>query len=701
MPQKAVARLVKGASYASFSAEEVWLQLAPVGFDASTLEVWGALLNGAKLVVYPAKEVALEEVAAVLKKHRVTSLWLTAALFEQMQAYQPGVLAGVKQVLAGGDVLPVQRVKERLRTGGVLINGYGPTENTTFTTTWRMEKESDVGERGAPIGRPVEGTEVYVLDEGLQPVAVGVPGELYAGGEGLARGYVGRPELTAERFVPSPFGEGERLYRTGDVVRWRADGALEFLGRRDGQVKVRGYRIELGEVEEGLKAVAGVREAVAVVREERGDKRLVGYVVGEVDGAAVKEGMRRRLPEYLVPTVVVVLEALPLTVNGKVDRKALPAPEAVATPEEAYEAPREGTEAKLAEVFIEVLGAKRVGRKDDFFELGGHSLLATQVVARVRALTGVDLPLRALFEAPTVEQLASWLEESRGGSPARDCVTLQAEGSGTPVFLVHAVGGAVGPYRLLSRWMGTEHPVYAFQSPGLDGAEAPLENMDELVRRYVAALRAVRPEGPYVLGGWSMGGVVAFQMARELERQGQRVEQLVLLDSFASTDELLTQVPDDALLLAGMSMDLARTAGVESTLRPESLVGLSEAEQLARVVSHAREAGWLPREVGDEALRAWRDVTRANLRVLSTFRPGAYGGPVLLLRAKDARRERTVEPTHGWSRWVAEAKIEVEDVPGTHYSLLHAPHVQALARRLVKRLSEPLSAGDDGQNEGA
>ncbi|MCP3061461.1 alpha/beta fold hydrolase, partial [Myxococcus sp. K38C18041901] len=354
-----------------------------------------------------------------------------------------------------------------------------------------------------------------------------------------------------------------------------------------------------------------------------------------------------------------------------------------------------------AEVFSEVLGAKRVGRKDDFFELGGHSLLATQVVARVRALTGIDLPLRALFEAPTVEQLASWLEVSRGDSPARDCVTLQSEGTGTPVFLVHAVGGAVGPYRLLSRWMGTDRPVYAFQSPGLDGIEPPLEHMDALVRRYVAAMRTVQPEGPYVLGGWSMGGVVAFEMARELERQGQRVEKLVLLDSFASTDELLTQGPDDALLLAGMAMDLARTAGVESTLRPESLAGLSEDEQLTRVIAHARESGWLPRELQDADLRAWRDVTRANLRVLSTFRPGNYGGSVLLLRAKDAKRERSVEPTHGWSRFVAQEKLEVEDVPGTHYSLLHAPHVQALAARIVKHVSGPFPLRDDERNKGA
>ncbi|QSQ15806.1 non-ribosomal peptide synthase/polyketide synthase [Myxococcus landrumensis] len=683
VPQRAVVRLVKGASYASFGSDEVWLQLAPVAFDASTLEVWGALLNGGKLVVYPAGEVSLEGVGEALRKHGVTSLWLTAALFEQMQAYQPEALRGVRQVLAGGDVLPVGRVRERLRGGGRLINGYGPTENTTFTTTHRMEEEEEAGGRSVPIGRPVEGTEVYVLDERMSPVAEGVQGELYTGGEGLAGGYVGRPELTAERFVPSPFGEGERLYRTGDVVRWKGEGVLEFLGRKDRQVKVRGYRIELGEVEEGLKQQAGVREAVVVVR----GAGLVGYVVGEVEASRVKEGMRRVLPEYLVPSVVVVLEELPLTRNGKVDREALPAPEEVEKRAE-YEAPETELERKLAEVFEEVLGAKkRVGRKEDFFELGGHSLLATQVTSKVRALTGVVVPLRALFEAPSVERLASWMESSLADRTVRDCVTLQSKGTSAPVFFVHAVGGAVGPYRMLARLLGTERPFYGLQAPGLDGSEAPLEQVEELARRHVAALRAVRPEGPYVLGGWSLGGVVAFEMARELERQGQRVEQLVLLDSFAPGDEALAREPDGALLLAGMAMDLARTAGAEPTLRPELLMGLADEEQIARVAQHARASGWLPPEVRDVDLRAWRDVTRANLRALSTYRPGPYGGgPVTLLRAKDAKRERVVDTSHGWSRFIAPDQLTVVDVSGDHYSLLRAPHVDVLATRLASLL---------------
>ncbi|WXH33848.1 D-alanine--D-alanyl carrier protein ligase [Myxococcus stipitatus] len=679
VPQRAVVRLVKGASYAHFGEDEVWLQLAPVSFDASTLEVWGALLNGGKLVVYPAGEVSLEGVGAALRRHGVTSLWLTAALFEQMQAYQSEALRGVRQVLAGGDVLPVARVRERLREGGRLINGYGPTENTTFTTTHTVERE--VEGRSVPIGVPVEGTEVYVLDERMSPVGEGVPGELYAGGEGLAGGYVGRPEWTAERFVPSPFGEGERLYRTGDVVRWKGEGVLEFLGRKDRQVKVRGYRIELGEVEEGLKQQEGVKEAVAVVR----GSSLVGYVVGEVEGVKVREGLRRTLPEYEVPSVVVVVKELPLTVNGKVDREALPAPEEVR--EEKYEEPREGLEEKLAEIFREVLGARRVGRKEDFFELGGHSLLATQVVARVRALTGVDVPLRALFEAPSVEQLSSWLESSRANGAVRDCVTLQSEGAGAPVFFVHAVGGAVGPYRMLARLLGTERPFYGLQAPGLDGSEAPLEQVEALARHHVAALRSVRPEGPYVLGGWSLGGVVAFEMARELERQGQKVARLVLLDSFTPEAEAPARAPDGALLLAGMAMDLARTAGAEPSLGPELLAGLSDDEQIAQVAHYARASGWLPPEVRDVDLRAWRDVTRANLRALAAYRPGPYGGgPVTLLRAKDAKRERAVDASHGWSRFVSPGQLTVEDVSGDHYSVLRAPYVDVLATRLANIL---------------
>ncbi|WP_286191373.1 non-ribosomal peptide synthetase, partial [Comamonas sp. JC664] len=425
VPHRAVSRLVLGTDIARFGPEEVWLQLAPISFDASTLEVWGALLHGSKLVVYPAGTPSLEELGRKLGEAEVTSLWLTAALFEQMQARQPQALAKVKQLLAGGDALPVARVKERLASGQVLINGYGPTENTTFSATYRMEKPEDVGAT-VSIGRPVPNTTTYVLDGALRPAAIGVPGELYVGGDGLAVGYVGRPELTAERFVPSPFGDGERLYRTGDVVRWLGNGTLEFLGRADTQVKVRGYRIEPGEIEAALAAHPGVNEAVVVAREDGAEgKRLVAYVTAqegaEVEASALRSHVKQRLPEYMVPSAYVVLEALPLTPNGKVDRKALPVPEARRVDAERFDAPRTETEKKLASIFAEVLHVERVGVDGDFFELGGHSLLATQLVSRVRETFQVELPLRDVFETPTVEKLAQRLE---GGATGAHALTI-------------------------------------------------------------------------------------------------------------------------------------------------------------------------------------------------------------------------------------------------------------------------------------
>ncbi|MGE6764044.1 non-ribosomal peptide synthase/polyketide synthase, partial [Corallococcus interemptor] len=419
VPHRGITRLVLGSSFMRFGADEVWLQAAPVAFDASTLEIWGALLHGAKLVLAPPHSLSLEELAAQLRHHRVTSLWLTAALFEQMALHQGEALAGVRQVLAGGDVLPAARVREhlaRLPEGATFLNGYGPTENTTFSTTFAMHRDTVVNGT-VSIGRPLTNSTVYVLDAHLRPVPVGVAGEVYVGGQGLAWGYLNRPDLTAERFVPHPFAvtPGDRLYRTGDKARWKADGTLDFLGRVDFQVKVRGFRIELGEIEAGLRAVSGVNEAVVVARGADSDKRLIGYVTARaghsLDADALKAHLRKNLPEYMVPSALVVLDALPLNANGKVDRKALPEPEAPQSGN-TYEAPRTEAEAKLASIWAEVLRLPQVGVKDSFFELGGHSLLATQVVSRVRAEFNVELPLRALFESPTVEALATRLHGS-------------------------------------------------------------------------------------------------------------------------------------------------------------------------------------------------------------------------------------------------------------------------------------------------
>ncbi|QRO01038.1 non-ribosomal peptide synthase/polyketide synthase [Archangium violaceum] len=411
---RGVLRTVKGAKYAHLGPEETLLLIAPISFDASTLEVWGALLNGARLVVYPRGPVGdVEELERVVKGKGVTVLHLTAGLFTQVVDTKVEGLRGVRQVLTGGDVVSAPHVRRVLEELKVPVTAcYGPTENTLFTSCHRMERVEQVGEVVA-IGRPIGNTRVYVLDEGLQPVPVGVVGELYTAGEGLARGYLEEAGLTAEKFMPDPYGgEGERMYRTGDMARWRKDGVLEFVGRGDTQVKVRGFRVELGEVEGVVRGMEGVREAVVVARKEEGGlKRLVAYVVGQpgrkVEAGEVRAYVKGKLPEYMVPAAVVVMEELPLTPNGKVDRKALPAPDS-ARPEQAqpYVAPRTDIEQQLARMCAELLGVEKVGLNDDFIELGGHSLLATRLVSRIRTTFGVDLSLRTLFESPTVASIA-------------------------------------------------------------------------------------------------------------------------------------------------------------------------------------------------------------------------------------------------------------------------------------------------------
>ena len=339
-------------------------------------------------------------------------------------------IAGVKQVLAGGDVLSARHVRRIIRAsnGGRLINRLRPDRGTTFSVCFPATSPSDVDD-AVPIGRPISNTRVYVLDDGLQPVPAGVAGELYIAGAGLARGYLGRAGLTAERFVADPYGPaGSRMYRTGDLARWRADGALEFLGRADEQVKIRGFRIEPGEIEAVLARHAGVAQAAVIAREDQpGDKRLVAYVVASegasADAAALRAHVAASLPDYMVPSAFVVLERLPLTPNGKLDRRALPAPEL--TPATVRRAPRTPQEEILCGLFAEVLGLERVGVDDNFFELGGHSLLATRLISRIRATLDVELAIRSLFEAPTVAALAKRRRPGAGG-PRRRWFRLRA-----------------------------------------------------------------------------------------------------------------------------------------------------------------------------------------------------------------------------------------------------------------------------------
>ncbi len=425
IPHRGVVRLVRDTNYMVFEPSLVFLEVAPVSFDASTLELWGALCNGATLVVLPPEVPSLRELGASIERHGITSLYLTSALFNLMVDERVEAFAHVKHLLVGGDIISVPHARRLLAAnpGVTLINGYGPTETTTFASCGIMARPEDVGYT-VTIGRPISNTTLYVLDRYFEPTPTGVPGDLYIAGDGNARGYLNLPSLTAATFIPNPYGApGDRMYRTGDLARYLADGTLEFLGRKDHQVKVRGFRIELGEIENVLAAIAGVSEAAVIVDEVRaGDKRLIAYVQPKpghaLTDADCVAALRAKLPEYMVPSAFVFIDTLPLTPHNKIDRKALRAITPSRDRAGASAPPATPLERAIAGIWQDVLGVPHVDATDNFFDLGGHSLLATQIMWRIFEVFDVEVPLRRLFDAPTVTAFATALQDI-AGNPAR------------------------------------------------------------------------------------------------------------------------------------------------------------------------------------------------------------------------------------------------------------------------------------------
>ena len=554
VPHRGVVRLVKGADYVSLSAEETLLHLSPLSFDASTFEIWGALLNGGRVVLMPPGPPTLAEIGEAIRRDGVTTAWLTAGLFHLMVDERLDDLKPLRQLLAGGDVLSPEHVRRARRAlpGCRIVNGYGPTENTTFTCCYTVRDERDLSP-SVPIGRPIANTQAYILDPNREPVPVGVPGELYAGGDGVACGYLNQPELTAQKFVPDPFSgrAGARLYRTGDLARFRADGNIDFLGRLDHQVKIRGFRVELGEIEEMLNRHSAVRTSAVVVRGEApGDKRLIAYVVnqnGALSNSELRDYLGTRLPDYMVPSAFVSLAALPLNANGKVDRKALPNLELEPVDREnAFAPPTTPTEIALAEVWCEVFGLGQVGVRDDFFEMGGHSLLAVRLISKIKSALFRDVPIPVFFQNPTVGKLAAYLDrENRapraaGGmhasSPSAEIVAFQEKGDRPPLFFHHGdwLGGGLYCGRL-SQNLGDNQPFYAL-SPFR--SEMRTVTMEEMAAHHVAVIREHTPHGPYLVGGYCVGATVATEIARKLVEQGEEVVHLLLIDPPLVTSRL-------------------------------------------------------------------------------------------------------------------------------------------------------------------
>ncbi|PUE28100.1 non-ribosomal peptide synthetase [Limnohabitans sp. Jir72] len=553
VPHQGVLRLVAQDSAFCISPDDVVLQFASASFDAATLEIWGALLNGACLAVHPPGMPSTTELAEFLVTHKVSFAWLTSALFQLMVDEQPHALAGIRQLLSGGDVLSgrhVCRLLALMPKEHALINGYGPTENTTFTCCYRMQGgavPADRFENGVPIGYPIAFTDVWVLDENLQPLPVGMAGELYTGGLGLARGYWGQSALTAQRFIAHPWHEGERLYRTGDQVRWRVDGALEFVGRLDQQIKLRGFRIELGEIESALRAHDSVRDAAVVAyKPQQGDARLVAHIVAQTpmvlpDAEKMRNFLQRSLPAYMLPSTYLQVEALPITPNGKLDRDALLRSSAMSASVQASPVTPATLmtgnllESRLLELWRDALDQPNLKVDDNFFAFGGHSLAAARLVQRAAKELGLKMQVAQFFSTQTVAEMAQHLGCAEQPPAWSTIVPMQPKGTANPLFFFHGVGGDVYAFVPMAQAFAPEQPVYGIQAQGLDGtAEQPLR-IEDMAQHYADQLLSVS-SGPFRLCGYSLGGWIAWATADELLRRGVQIEVLMMLDVHSSAD---------------------------------------------------------------------------------------------------------------------------------------------------------------------
>jgi len=666
--------------------EDRVLALSALTFDLSVYDVFGLLAAGGT-VVMPEGGEAREPARWLewLVAWRVT-IWdsvpaLMRMLADHLEGRSEPLPESLRLVLMSGDWIPVSLPGSlrSLSRGVEVMSLGGATEASIWSICYPIRKVNPAWV-SIPYGKAMDNQAFHVLDEALEPRPLWVPGELYIGGVGLARGYWRDAERTAASFITHP-RTGERLYRTGDWGRYLPDGNIEFLGREDLQVKVQGYRIELGEIEAALAQHPEVSTGVvAALGEQRGSKRLVGYYVpAQLPGPApesVREFLLRKLPEYMVPNVMVPLEALPLSANGKVDRRALPAPQALGGAR-AFVAPRDEWERGLVTIWEEVLETRPVGAGDNFFDLGGHSLLAVRLMARIQQRFGQDLPLSILFQGATLEHLAGVLRQRTGTAPRSALVEIQAAGRQPPLFCVHPVGGNVLCYAELSRRLGSDQPLYGLQA--LDPGDGAPPRLEEMAARYLAEVRRVRPEGPYLLAGWSMGGVVAFEMAQQLRREGQKVALVTLID----TSALAAPAPvlDPATLACLFASDLAGQMGIALALEPAELRPLPAGERLERVLDHARHAGALPPEVDAGSMARWLALFESNYLAMLAYVPEPYPGRIALVDASAG------EGSAGFWAALAAQGADTLTLEGDHFNLLTAPRIERLADFLRDRIA--------------
>jgi amino acid adenylation domain-containing protein len=683
IPNRALTNFLSSMQHTpGLTVDDLLLSVTTISFDIAGLEIFLPLVTGARLQIVP-RDVVVDggRLAALIERSGATVMQATPATWRLLiEAGWRG--DGRLKILSGGEAMSRQLADQLLARVGSVWNMYGPTETTIWSTAHRVS----AGEGPVPIGKPIDNTPIHVLDPHGERVPLGVLGEIFIGGAGVARGYLKRPELTAQRFLPDPFvGGGARMYRTGDAGRLKPDGSLDYVGRLDDQVKIRGHRIELGEIEAVLREHPAVAAAVVVAREfAPGDTRLVGYFVersGNVTLRDLRELCQRRLPIEMVPTWWVRLRSIPLTPNGKTDKNALPPP-TDASIESTVERvpPRDALEAELTRIWESVLEVKITSVKDSFFDLGGHSLLATRIFARVEQSTGVSLPLATLIEGPTIEYLAERIRERQRPAHSKieapraftHLVPIQPRGTHPPLYCVHGAGGNVLNLHDLVRYLPADRPFYGIQAAGVDGATRPMDTIEEMAAQYLLEVRALQPHGPYYLSGYCGGGMVAYEMAQRLQAAGEDVALLALID----------------LYRPGVFEPSSRRERWGRTLREGNLPSLlhkakrkmeRDAAYTARqllVRYHLARGHTIPYDLRD----FW--LTGCFLEAVERYRLRPYAGRLTVFRAREANPARgELDPDLGWAGLAREG-VAAYEVPGDHHTLTREPNVQVLAAHI-------------------
>jgi len=665
----------------------------PLAADSSVTAIYPALCAGGTLHLIP-PEYAFDpcKLGTYLQHSSIDYLKIAPSHLATLYSSSPAGQIMPRQCLViEGETSSwdwVRKLKAK-HPACAVVNHYGSAEVTVGATTYLVRQErAEYAHTSTPIGQPLAHTQAYILDSALEPVPIHMPGELYIGGSAVARGYLHDPKLTAEKFIADPFSvqPGARMFRTGNLARYLPDGNIELLGRIDEQIKIRGIWIELSRIQALLSRHPAVSSAVVVVRRDTsGTRHLIAYIVPQKGQVTLISDLRRyvsqALPSYMVPSVFVLLDALPLTARGRIDHQALPMPDGFGERTRTHVAPQSEVELKLVQIWENLLQVNPISVHDNFFDLGGNSLIAVRLMAKIQREFQQELPIAVLFQKTTPEQLAAELLRRQWSTTHSALVEIQPAGTKRPLFCVHPVGGEVFCYADLARQLGPEQPFYGLQVPGRSHQHQSLQTIEEMARSYLTEVQSVQPGGPYLLGGWSMGGVIAFEMAHQLVQQGQAVALLALFESYPSA----TQQQSDKTLIQQFSEDLEGVFSKKLYVDPALPQDLSPDEQLIQVYLRAKQADIIPPDLELERLQDMFSIYKRNSEALRRYQPGVYSGRIMLFTTISVHSSGKADKTHGWQA-LATQELDVHTIPGNHYSILKKPNVYHLVELLKEGL---------------